>query len=295
MAQYRVTSPDGTSYIVTAPDDASQADVLKHARSYYTAAPKDRPGILSRIAGVAADAVPGVGLFRSAVRTAGGNTADVLKGGAQGALLDPVEGIGQIIEHATSRKIPIPQAVRDWFDKYRKDVQSTRSGRVGELGGAIGSMFIPVGGEAAAAARAAESTRAGEAGLTAVRSALGPDRAGPIGYAAVRRALETPGEIGTAAVRREMGRPENIRGVPLWEAPGDYFPKPGQAPFAPSRAAAARRHVVPPPLPIGPPTFAERFRLSLSDLAAAYPPGATAVRGIGVGKAAADQASDEEE
>lgn len=71
-------------------------------------------------------------------------TARTIAGGAlQGAVFDPVEGIGQLIEHATGHNVPIPQAVRDWFDDYQKKYTSTPAGQGGRIAGAIGSAFIP--------------------------------------------------------------------------------------------------------------------------------------------------------
>ncbi|HEX3523221.1 MAG TPA: hypothetical protein VHT52_14170 [Stellaceae bacterium] len=284
MSKYRVTGPDGTQYDVQAPDDASEDDVIGHVQQQH-----GKPGWASRIASGVAGAIPGFGLG-AGLLTGTETGRNVLSGGLQGAVLDPLEGVGQLVEHLTGAKLA-PDFIRDKLKSFRSGVESTTAGEVGRIGGAVGSMFIPGGGEAALAARAASEARAGGAGLMAVRSALGPDRAGPAGYAAVRRALETPGEIGTKAVAREMRRPENVAGKPLYTTVEDYFPKQGTASRA-SEAAAARRQTVPPPLPVGAPTAAERARLFMHDIpanAASFAqrwPGTTSTL-AGAGRAAA--------
>lgn len=83
----------------------------------------------------------------------GGTTKQIARGAAQGAVLDPIEGIGQIIEHATGKKIPIPQSVRNWFDKVRENTEATGTGTASRIGGAIASFLVAP--EAALGARAA--------------------------------------------------------------------------------------------------------------------------------------------
>ena len=187
--KYTVPSPDGHSYDVEAPDDASQEDILQHVQGQHQQ--QQQP--------TAAGDPSTVGTFAA--------------GMAQGAVLDPIEGIGQLTEH-----IPYVGAIPRWIgnsslgslaDRFRNYAQSTTAGQVGELGGAVGSMFLPLGAIARGAGLLGRASRAGEAaeaGLQGVRSAT---TAGPHGYAAVRRELEpyiSPGTVGLgeADVRREV-------------------------------------------------------------------------------------------
>lgn len=43
MAKFRITAPDGNTYEITAPDDASEEDVLAYAQANYQSAPKAGP------------------------------------------------------------------------------------------------------------------------------------------------------------------------------------------------------------------------------------------------------------
>lgn len=240
---YTVTSPDGHEYDIDAPDEASQSDVLQHAQQQHTqgaapADPSDNSMIGTGIAGL-----------------------------AQGAIVDPIEGIGQLAEHipyvgAIPRAIG-RSAVGTYADRLRDYARSTTTGQIGELGGEIGSMFIPLGGLARAAGFAGDIGRAaeaGEAGLQGVRSAT---QAGPWGYAAVRRALENPGDIGKRAVQQATSGPE--AGKAPWTAVQDYFPGPARGPVRPSTARPAFE--TPNAPTVGPPTLGERARLAATDAA----------------------------
>lgn len=77
------------------------------------------------------------------------------KGALQGAVLDPVEGIGQLYEHATGAKIPLPQGVRDWASDFEQQAGATRAGKFGNLTGTVASMLIPGYGLESLAARSA--------------------------------------------------------------------------------------------------------------------------------------------
>jgi hypothetical protein len=93
----------------------------------------------------------------------GGKAYQFGRGVVQGALYDPVEGIGQLIEHASGMKIPIPQGVRNWFDKVRENTEATGTGTAGRITGAVGSLVAApeamlAGRAASVAARAANAT-----------------------------------------------------------------------------------------------------------------------------------------
>jgi len=72
----------------------------------------------------------------------GGKAYQIARGAVQGAVYDPIEGIGQIIEHATGKKIPIPQSVRNWFDKVRENTEATGTGTASRIGGAVASALV---------------------------------------------------------------------------------------------------------------------------------------------------------
>lgn len=247
---YTIGTPDGHEYTVEAPDNATQEQVLAHVRSQHRPAEADEPS------------VPGT----------------FAAGLAQGAVLDPIEGIGQLVGH-----IPYVGAIPRFIgnsalgrlaDRFRDYAQSTSEGQVGELGGAIGSMFMPMGwlGQAARAAgwagrgervlqAASRAGRAREAGLAAVESALGADRAGPAGFAAVRSALRTPGDIGAEAVEREMAR----RGTAYYRNPEGYKPRAVKADKMTAEDVAASKRTSPDLPPVGPPTRGESVRAAAGE------------------------------
>jgi hypothetical protein len=76
-------------------------------------------------------------------RTELGHFRDIANGIGQG-LLDPIEGLAQMVEHATGKKLA-PEGLRKWARDYRKDVQSTWAGRGGELVGNVAGFALPGG------------------------------------------------------------------------------------------------------------------------------------------------------
>jgi hypothetical protein len=103
------------------------------------------------------------------------------RGVVQGALYDPIEGIGQLIEHAANIKLPVPQAVRKWLHDVRDETEKSTAGTAGRVTGAVGSLALAP--EAAAAGRVAS-----------------------IGYRAARMSGQDVIKLGT-----QLGRPEAIR------------------------------------------------------------------------------------
>jgi hypothetical protein len=245
MTQWIITSPDGTKYRVTAPEGASQADVIARVQREHSKQP-------------AKPAEPTKPAEPSTIGTG-------LAGLTQGGVLDPIEGIGQLVEHLTGRRLG-PQFIRDKLRSFRDYGRSTATGRVAELGGEIGSMFIPLGGLARAAGLAGRVSRAAEAGRAGLQGVRSATQAGPIGFAAVRRALESPGEIGRRAVKEATTGPG--AGKAPWTHPRDYFPGPGRGPVRSSQARPAFETPNPPSPAIGPPTAAQRARLAVSDATA---------------------------
>ena len=117
----------------------------------------------------------------------GGKAYQVGRGVVQGAIYDPIEGIGQIIEHATGKRIPIPQSVRNWFDKVRENTEATGTGTASRIGGAVASALVApelaigqvgrLGALAGAAAREAGAARTAMPALSELR-AISTSRAG---------------------------------------------------------------------------------------------------------------------
>lgn len=71
-------------------------------------------------------------------------------GMVQGAVFDPITGINQLMEHASSNKIGLPDSVKKWLEdykeKYTPESEDTfGAGNAGRVAGTIGSMFIPGG------------------------------------------------------------------------------------------------------------------------------------------------------
>ena len=148
-----VAMPDGTQ--VRFPDDMSREEIRSIIRKKF---PETDPQI-------------------------GGKAYQFGRGAVQGAIFDPVEGIGQLIEHASGMKIPIPQSVRNWFDKVRENTEATGVGTAGRWTGTLGSLAL------------------------APEAMLGAKALGLTGRAAA--AAATPAEI--ARLTRQMGTPAAIR------------------------------------------------------------------------------------
>jgi hypothetical protein len=102
MADYDITAPDGRKFRITAPDGASQDQVLAYAKDQFAKMPpKEAPGIASRLATAAAQGLPAgpIGVIGSlgaeglklgsealdkAAYAAGGKVTDVLSQGSVG-------------------------------------------------------------------------------------------------------------------------------------------------------------------------------------------------------------------
>jgi hypothetical protein len=86
----------------------------------------------------------------------------------QGAILDPAEGLGQLAERATGFRLA-PQGVRDWANKMDRTVQGSGWGKAGEIGGALGSLAVPLG----VASKLGTLAKVGRAGARAAEAAGG--------------------------------------------------------------------------------------------------------------------------
>ena len=95
MAKYKITGPDGASYVVNAPDDASEADVMAYAQKNFagnaTQDPKipeqdpritelQKPGAAQRML----RGVPGLGGLLDEIGAAGDAAVNYITGGASG-------------------------------------------------------------------------------------------------------------------------------------------------------------------------------------------------------------------
>lgn len=111
-------------------------------------------------------------------------------GFGQGAVFDPVQGIDQLIAHATDNKVGLPDNIRQWLEKYKKDFSETESGRLGQNVGMVASTFLPFSGARAPGALA----RAGRIGRgAAIGGAAGlaqPVEEKPGGDYAQQKALQ---------------------------------------------------------------------------------------------------------
>jgi hypothetical protein len=94
VAKYRITGPDGGTYEVTAPDNASEADVLAYAQKNYQAKPKLEPLKADPTQGMS-----GVDKFRAGVGKA---FADVGRGAGQ------LVGLVSRDDVAEARKLDAP-------------------------------------------------------------------------------------------------------------------------------------------------------------------------------------------
>jgi hypothetical protein len=98
-----------------------------------------------------------------------GSASDVLDGVMQG-LLDPIEGMVQLAEHAGGHKIA-PDSLRNWARDYRKKVQGSWFGQGGEFLGNAATFAIPFAGAARGAAAANTALRAVPAAARAIEGA----------------------------------------------------------------------------------------------------------------------------
>jgi hypothetical protein len=168
MPKYRITSPDGKTYDVTAPEGASQADVMAYVQRQHAAAPAAKP--------LAYQLAEKVGMQ---------NVLGALDG-LQHHGLNAVHGLAQLGEHglnaAASRLLPADSGMRQSIDRAttsddaglaqrERDYQARTAGNAGSYVGAAAGEILPwmVGvGEARALGLLPKATSTlGKAGLLA--------------------------------------------------------------------------------------------------------------------------------
>lgn len=119
MPTFVFTSPEGKEYEITGPEGATQQQAWEQLQRQLKAKPAG-----------------------PTEQELGGKAYQFARGVVQGAVFDPIEGIGQLIEHARGKKIPIPEGVRNWFDKVRERTEATGTGTAGRITGTLGSLAL---------------------------------------------------------------------------------------------------------------------------------------------------------
>ena len=150
MAKYRITGPDGGTYEVTAPDGASEADVLAYAQQNYS-----KPAPAATPEPSLADKVKqGFGNFSAgAVRGAGSIGATLLA--PYDMAQDALAGKGLSLESNRARRTGMDNAMSDALG-FDTDSLLYKGGKLtGEIAGTAGA-----GGVMANGVRAAAGTRA---------------------------------------------------------------------------------------------------------------------------------------
>lgn len=190
MATYRVTAPDGSTYEINAPDDASEADVMAYAQKQFSAPPPRAD--FSDVTTTATTGTPERSLLRrAAVNLAGETGADTLDA-LQHNVMRPLHGAAQMVVHginsAGNAILPAgglrkalnestaqnDQAIRDWeadYEARNPDNAFTYGGAaVGQVApflvGAGAKALQYVGGKAASLLpQAATTSRAVASGV----------------------------------------------------------------------------------------------------------------------------------
>jgi hypothetical protein len=92
--------------------------------------------------------------------TPSGDLSDFGHGLVQGFVFDAAEGLGQMIERETGKKIATGK-LRDWLKNFRDEAQKTWAGTAGEVTGEIGGLAVPGGAIARGTAAGAKVLGAG--------------------------------------------------------------------------------------------------------------------------------------
>lgn len=181
MPKYRITSPDGKTFEVTAPDGASEQDVLAYAQAHFQqpdAAPKEwqptqrSPEDIRAMAGgqTAASDMSGTQQFGTGIAKAGrdlaiGTAQSIVEGGPGGQL-------AAWMAAKAGHPVPNPLAdnLRNVVTEGRpadQQLLATNPGIAGNVLGAAASMAIP----GAAAGKAGQATGALRYGTSALSGA----------------------------------------------------------------------------------------------------------------------------
>lgn len=230
MAKYRITGPDGGTYEITAPDTASQDEVLAYAQANY------KQPSQSQFSDVTASVQPSTearyaaaGIDPTTDVTAGTSTAENLGAGFAKSFIDTGVGLAQNLTD-NARRISQPvlalneatggmgqgiaSSVDEWLAKKQAERQasidetrrrdaplmSTGGGLVGNVAGQAAQMAVPVGG-------AAKASQATGLAAKAIPYAAAASRAGA--YAATQplaTGMSKLEEIGKSAAAGAAGQ-----------------------------------------------------------------------------------------
>lgn len=145
MARYEITSPSGERFEITAPDNASEAEVMAYAQQQFSAkpAPIQQP----------APEKPGGNTIRDTLMGIGMGAADVVNTAAQGiGLLIPdawEQAAGEQLGMAGSAS----EAARNQQEAFRNVTNDSTAGKVGRFAGNVAAT-APVAGLRVAAGAA---------------------------------------------------------------------------------------------------------------------------------------------
>jgi hypothetical protein len=123
-----------------------------------------------------------------------GNPREIFPGFIQGAVLDPLEGAGQLIEHAITAvtgKKPHATEVKKILKDFRDRAQSTWFGRGAEVAGNIAGLALPAG----AAARGVTSFAGRIPGISSTLAGIAGGAAGGTAAGAVMPVEGDPNEF----------------------------------------------------------------------------------------------------
>lgn len=230
MAKYRLTSPDGATYEISAPDNASQADVLKYAQAQFSSRAKepdfavpDAPGALARLGRGFMDVAQGL---KQGGAMIGEKAASLALGESE---VNPQASAEGEYTHAKS-------AENDLYEKGRRKGAVTRAdlvaGREGDPGidwlrlagnvaGTLPAAAIPGAGAASMGARIASGAAQGAAASGAMFTPEGQSKgdqiatgaavggAVPVAVQGIKRALSTV--VGRFQALPAAASPQNIQ------------------------------------------------------------------------------------
>jgi hypothetical protein len=156
MAKYRITGPDGQAYEITAPDEASEQDVLAYAQQNYQqaqAAPKTTAPVETY------DPTEGMSFAEQWAARFGGNYVDLYRGAKQAAteaVGQPLNAVGGVLEAigvkgarehagagAVNRSLAMQQEVIDEDARLQAPLKRTAGGMAGDVTASISQLVTP--------------------------------------------------------------------------------------------------------------------------------------------------------
>lgn len=186
MATYRITGPDGAAYDVTAPDTASEAEVLAYAQKNY--APKQQ------LESLTADPMEGMGTFDKLAAGMGSGMSSGIRALGGGSLLE---------------KFGLPGTKED-AARLDKPLNATTAGKIG-AGVGLGALAAPIALVPGANTYAGAALLGGAAGGALTEGGLAERATGAMFGAAGGTAGKAAGDLlgrgaGALMQRRADGR-----------------------------------------------------------------------------------------